>query len=174
MGFADRRIQDLQTSINLQARVLSHLGSLVPSQRSSQLLGQGSNRARDCLAYSFGSMAGERRTILYASFLAVTYHARQVQQHGEPRLALDQGSNGGAAKTENEITFPVSWHRTVGDFVPGVWLIMISDDTKFFCLSDACALSAFGAPARCADRLSVRDATRLDLGRTRLGRWPHG
>jgi hypothetical protein len=61
-------------------------------------------------------MAGERRTILYASFLTVTYHARQVQQHGEPRRALDQCSNSGAAKTENEITFPVSWHRTVGDF----------------------------------------------------------
>jgi hypothetical protein len=119
---------DLQTCINLQARVLSHLGSLVPSQRSSQLLGQGSNRARDCLAYSFGSMAGERRTILYASFLTVTYHARQVQQHGEPRLALDQGSNGGAAKTENEITFPVSW------------LIMISDDTKFLPLRRVRAL----------------------------------
>jgi hypothetical protein len=60
-------------------------------------------------------MAGERRTILYASFLTVTYHARQVQQHGEPRLTLDQRPNGGAAKTENEITFPVSGHRTVGD-----------------------------------------------------------
>ena len=96
--------------------MLSHLGSLVPSQRSSQLLGQGGDRARDCLAYSFGSMAGERRTILYASFLTVTYHARQVQQHGEPRRALDQGSDGGAAKTENEITLPVPRHRTVGDF----------------------------------------------------------
>src|SRR5215203_2006394 len=96
--------------------MLRHLCSLVPSQRSSQLLGQGGDRTCDCLAYSFGSMAGERRTIFYASFLPVTDHARQVQQHGEPRRALDQCSDSGAAKTKNEITFPVSWHRTVGDF----------------------------------------------------------
>src|SRR5450755_1329680 len=61
-------------------------------------------------------MAGERRTILDASFLTVTYHPWQVQQHCEPRRTLDQCSDGGAAKTENEIALPVSWHRTVGDF----------------------------------------------------------
>ena len=49
-------------------------------------------------------------------FLTVTYHSRQVQQHREPRRALDKCSNGGAAKTENEITFPMSRHCTVGDF----------------------------------------------------------
>jgi hypothetical protein len=70
----------------------------------------------DCLTNSFRSMAGERRPILYASFLPVTYHARQVQQHGEPRRTLDQRSDGRTAKTKNEITFPVSWHRTVSDF----------------------------------------------------------
>src|SRR5258708_29652105 len=70
---------DLQTCIDLQARVLCHLGTLVPSQRSSQLLGQGGDGARNCVAYSFGSMAGERRTILHAGFLTVTCHSRQVQ-----------------------------------------------------------------------------------------------
>ena len=117
-------------------------------------------------------MAGERRTILYASFLTVTYHARQVQQHGEPRLALDQGSNGGAAKTENEITFPVSWHCTVGDST-GRWLIMISDDTKFLPLRRVRALGIRSTrPVRRQAVSSRRNA--LDLGRTRLGRWPHG
>src|SRR5215203_911398 len=107
---------DLQTCIDLQARMLSHLRSLIPGQRSSQLLGQGGDRARDCLANSFGSMACERRTILYLGFPTVTCHARQVQQHGEPSRALDQRSDGRAAKTQNEITLPMSGHRTVGDF----------------------------------------------------------
>jgi len=106
----------LQTCIDLQARVLCHLGALVPGQRSSQLLGQGGDGARNCVAYSFGSMAGERRTILHAGFLTVTYHSRQVQQHGEPRRALDKCSDSGAAKTQNEIAFPMPRHCTVGDF----------------------------------------------------------
>jgi len=61
-------------------------------------------------------MAGERRTILHAGFLAVTCHSRQVQQHREPRCALDKCANGGAAKTQNEIAFPMPRHCTVGDF----------------------------------------------------------
>src|SRR6185503_740676 len=84
-------------------------------------------------------MAGERRTILYASFLTVTYHAWQVQQHGEPRRALDQCSDGGAAKTENEITLPMPRHeRSVTS--TGRWLIMISVDTKFLPLRRVRAL----------------------------------
>ena len=83
-------------------------------------------------------MAGERWTILYASFLTVTYHAWQVQQHGEPRCALDQCSDGGAAKTENEITLPMPRHRPIGDYRP--LAIMISDDTKFLPLRRVRAL----------------------------------
>ena len=33
----------------------------------------------------------------------------------EPSRAFNQCSDGGAAKTENEITLPMSWHGTVGD-----------------------------------------------------------
>jgi len=107
---------DLYACVDLQARVLGHLSALIPGQRSPQLLGQGGDRARDRLTHRVGAMAGERGAVLHARFLAMTCHAGQVQQHGEPRRALHEGSDGRAAETQDEIAFPVSRHRAVGGF----------------------------------------------------------
>jgi len=59
---------------------------------------------------------GERGAVLDAGLLAVARHARQAQEHGEARRALDESSDRGAADTQDEIAFPVSRHRTVGGF----------------------------------------------------------
>jgi len=107
---------NLHASIDLEARMLSHLGSLIPGQRPSQLFGQGSDRARNRFAHCLSSMASKCWPVLDASFPAVTYHARQVQQHGEARRTFHQSSDRGAAEPQDEIAFPVSWHRAVNDF----------------------------------------------------------
>ena len=82
--------------------------------------------------------------MLYARFLPVTYQARQVQQHGEPCRALNQGANGGAAETKNKVSLPVSRHRRSATSA-GRWLIMISDDTKFL---PRRRVRVFGRPTR--------------------------
>ena len=66
--------------LDLEARVLGHLGSLIPSQRPAQLLGQRDDRARDGVTYRLGAaMTGECRPVLHASLVAaMARHARQV------------------------------------------------------------------------------------------------
>src|SRR3954470_20554552 len=69
---------DLDACVDLQARVLGHLGSWVPGQRPSQLLRQGDDRARKGVANRLGAMSREGGSVLEASLLAVTCHARQT------------------------------------------------------------------------------------------------
>jgi len=63
---------DLHTRVDLHACVLSHLCSLVPSQRPTQLLRQGDDRARDGVAHRVGTMSGEGGSVLHASGVAIT------------------------------------------------------------------------------------------------------
>ena len=105
---------DLHARIDLQACVLSQLSSLIPSQRSTQLLRQGDDRACDGVAHRFSTMSGECGSVLHASFVAMAYHARQVQQQGEACRALHQGADRGTTKTQDEISFPVARHGSIG------------------------------------------------------------
>src|SRR5215212_5541498 len=105
---------DLDPRVDLEARMLGHLGALIPGQRPSKLIRQSGDRARDRLAHRLGSMAGEGRTVFHASLLAVTCHARQGQEQGEARRALDQGVDCRAAEAQDEVSFPVARHRPVG------------------------------------------------------------
>ena len=154
---------DLHARIDLQARVLGHLGTLVPGQRSSQLLGQGGDRARDRLAYRLGSMAGERGAVLARGPLAVARHARQVQQHREARGALDERADRRAAEPEDEVPFPVARHRPVG----GLRRTLADHDLG---RDEALAPPAQARPrhtqrpATCAGRRSARGAARRGLG----------
>ena len=52
---------DLHASIDPKLRMLGQLCSLVPRQRSPQLLRQGRDRARDGVAYRRGTVARECR-----------------------------------------------------------------------------------------------------------------
>src|SRR4051812_10667652 len=71
---------DLDTSVDPQACVLSHLSSLIPSQRPAQLLRQGDDRARNGVAHRLGTVSGECGSVLHASLVAMVSHARQVEQ----------------------------------------------------------------------------------------------
>src|SRR5215208_347197 len=63
---------DLKTGVDPQACVLAHLRPLIPSQRLSQLLGQGGDRARDGVADRLGPMPSERGPVFGARSAAVT------------------------------------------------------------------------------------------------------
>ena len=52
----------------------------------------------------------------------MSLHAGKVQQHREPGGALNKGPDRGALESEDQVTFPVSWHcpvlcfgRSLGD-----------------------------------------------------------
>ena len=54
--------------------------------------------------------------------LAVSWHAGKMQQHREPRRALNKGPDRGTVQSEDQVAFPVAWHcpvvglgRTLGD-----------------------------------------------------------
>src|SRR5665213_3187133 len=72
--------EDLYTRVDLQARVLSHFCSLIPRQRSTQLLGQGNDCARDGVAHRIGTMSSEGGSVLHATVATVIRHPRQVKQ----------------------------------------------------------------------------------------------
>jgi hypothetical protein len=93
---------DLYACVDLQVCVQGHLSSLIPSQRSTQLLRQGDDRARDSVAHRPDTMSREYGSVLHASLVAMARHARQVQQQGEARRALHQGADRGTTKTQDE------------------------------------------------------------------------
>src|SRR6516165_9733543 len=65
---------NLHASIDLQAGVLSHLGALIPSQRSTQLLRQGDDRACNGVAYRLGAVSGECGSVLHTNLVSVVRH----------------------------------------------------------------------------------------------------
>ena len=67
---------DLNASLNPQLGMLAQLCSLVPGQRSPQLLRQGRDRARDGVAYRPGAVACECGAVLDASSRTVAIHGR--------------------------------------------------------------------------------------------------
>src|SRR6201997_5892504 len=79
---------DLDASIDLQACVLSHLSSLIPSQRPTQLLRQGDDRSRNGVAHRLGTMPGACGSVLHESLVALVRHAWQVQQQKGARTTL--------------------------------------------------------------------------------------
>ena len=92
-----------------------HLGALVPGERPAELVGQARHRLDDRIADRFGTVAGERRTVLHPRLeTAVTFHRREVQQHGEPRRALDERADRRLLQPDDEVALPVAGHRSVG------------------------------------------------------------
>src|SRR5438477_10661464 len=104
---------DPHARIDLEARVLGHLSSLIPSQRPAQLLRQGDDRARNGITYGLGAMTGEWGPVLHASLVAMARHAWQVQQKSEARRALHQGTDRRTPKTQDEVSFPVARHDAI-------------------------------------------------------------
>jgi hypothetical protein len=67
---------DRETGVDAQLGVLSHLGALVPGQRSSQLFGERRDRGGDRVADGFRAVPGECRPVLCPWLPAVAVHTR--------------------------------------------------------------------------------------------------
>ena len=107
---------DLHACVDPEPRMFGHFGALVPGQRPPQLLGQGGDRADDGVAHGLGAMTGQGGSVLHAGRGAMARHARQVQQHGEARGALHQPADRRAAEAEDQVSFPMAGHGSVGRF----------------------------------------------------------
>ena len=79
---------DLHARVDSEARVLSHLSTLIPRQRPTQFLGQGDDRVRNGVANRLGPMAGE---LIAEAVLAMEYSAstEDIQRtiHAHPTLS---------------------------------------------------------------------------------------
>jgi hypothetical protein len=95
--------------------VLGHFLASVPGQRASELGGQRRDRGCERVLHGDGAAVGESRPVLRSRDDAVTVLAWQVDQHREPRGALDQRADRGALKIDDQITFPVPGNRSVLD-----------------------------------------------------------
>src|SRR3954451_7153052 len=99
---------DRDPGLDLQLRVLSELAAAVPGQRTAQLFGHRGHLRRDRGAHRLGSVAAQGRPILDRRPEPPALDAGQMQQHGEPGAALDQGPDGRAAGADDQIALPVS------------------------------------------------------------------
>src|SRR5918995_1043565 len=61
-------------------------------------------------------MASARRPVLWARRVTVARKAGKMEQHREAGCTLNQRSNRRAAKAQDEVSFPVPWHRPIGRF----------------------------------------------------------
>ncbi len=75
---------------------------------SGRVVMVGGNRVTNRL----GAVPGERRTILDPG-PCMLWHARQVQQHGEPGGPFDERADGRTVETEDEVTLPVAGYGPV-------------------------------------------------------------
>ena len=87
--------------------------SVQKSGATPELLGQGGDRQRYSVAYGLGAVAGEGGSVFDSLPFAVAWHGWEVSQHREPGGAFHQCSDRGAVESEDQVTFPVSWHCPV-------------------------------------------------------------
>src|SRR5207302_3012416 len=104
-----------EAGVDAELGVLSQLGALVPGQGSPQLVGQGRDGGSDRVSHSLRAVPSKRRTILGPG-AAVVFHARQVEQHGEPGSPFDKGADGGAIEANDEVALPVAGYGPVVGF----------------------------------------------------------
>jgi hypothetical protein len=73
----------LHAGVDRELCVLAHLGSLIPRQRPSKLLGQRSHRTGDRVTHGFGSVTGQRRAVLVArAYLRSSFRLRAISSSG--------------------------------------------------------------------------------------------
>ncbi|MCY1293470.1 hypothetical protein D9M68_697070 [compost metagenome] len=88
---------DLDVRRDGKALVISHLLAAIPRQRFVQLLRRFDGVLDQGVDHSLRVFAGD------------------LQQHDEPRLALDQGDDLAVSAAEQQIAFPVARYRAIFD-----------------------------------------------------------
>ena len=97
--------------------MLSHLGALVPGQRAPQLLRQEGDCSGDGVPNGLCAMAGQCGAVLHTGDVAVTFHARQMQQNREARRSLDQRADRGTSQAQDQVTLPMTRNRPIVGFL---------------------------------------------------------
>src|SRR5437879_9843078 len=87
---------DLDAGIDGEANVLFHLPALVPSQRATQILGQGQDLLGQADAGALGVDAGG-----------------QLEEHYKASAPLDQGADGSGRGAEQKVALPMTRHGAV-------------------------------------------------------------
>ena len=95
----------------------------------------------DCL----GAMTGKRGPVVDPLLLAVSWHAGKMQQHREPRGALNKGPDRGTLQSEDQVAFPSGLATARSSASAGRWVIMISGLTNFLPRTRVCALGTRNA-----------------------------
>src|SRR6266545_5072680 len=143
-----------------------------PYPKRHQLLTPDSDRVAD----SRSAVSGERRAVLDPG-LVVSGHAGQVQQHGEPGGALDQGPDRRTAQTEDEVAFPVPGNGAVFDLGGPFADHDLGADELLAPAPGACSWDAQRPPSpQARDQIAPQRAPALDVERLVDGlvRDPHG
>jgi hypothetical protein len=94
--------EDCQSRVDTQLGVLSHLGTLVPGQGPPELIWQCRDAGSDGIAHTLRAVPGQGRSVL-GPRLAVFFHARQVQEHGEAGWALNKYADGRTVQGEDTV-----------------------------------------------------------------------
>ena len=89
----------LDTSLDGEAHMLSHLFALVPCERAAQIGGQGGDALGQGDPHCFGAVS-----------------VGQLAQHDVAALTLDQRGNGSHLLAHDEISLPVARHRPIFHF----------------------------------------------------------
>ena len=84
---------DFQSGVDPKLSMLGQLRPLVPGQRSSQVRRQHLDLLGNRITDSFGAATSQGRSILNSGSGYMPRHPWQMQQHREPRRALDQRSD---------------------------------------------------------------------------------
>src|SRR5712692_3026569 len=106
---------DLEAGGDAQVGVLGHLLASIPGQGTPELLRQRRDRRGDGVSDSLGAVAGQGRPVLDPRLGAVAIRSGKVQQHREPRGALDQRADRRPVEPDDQIPFPVSRDSTILD-----------------------------------------------------------
>jgi hypothetical protein len=80
--------------LHLELGVGGHLLAAVPGQRPSQLIRQGRHRLGQCVFHGDRAVASQGWAVLDRVLVPVPLLAGQVDEHGEPRGAFDDGADG--------------------------------------------------------------------------------
>ena len=84
---------DGETGVDAELDVLGHFCSLVPGERSAELVGEGGDDTGDLVTDGLGAVTGQGRAVLDSWLDAVTFHWWKMQQHREPGAAFDEGAD---------------------------------------------------------------------------------
>jgi len=97
--------EDRHSGLDLELDMSRQLLAAVPGQRTAQMLGQRGDRRSERVLHGDRPVASQRRPVLGARDEAVAGFAGQVDQHREPRAALDKGADRGALQADDQVAF---------------------------------------------------------------------